>query len=325
MTQERSRTTGSLRTLAAATAVSIALAASTASAQTVEPVRVGIIDTPVTKIIGGDHGVKISSASFLDAGQRPGSARTEVNLEHGSVVASSFVEQSRRIDPSRPIEIYSAQAFSSADGDRDSLGNKPLSLRYAAATRALDWFKANDVRVVVAAFNSPDGPGVQKFMGRAKELGIVVFAGTNNVQTRTPPFPARHPDAISVTGKNADLDFRFNRSMDSWVMFQADGNIPGSKGGKQLVLENGSSYAVARAAAFGSHAVAAEPGATKDRIVERMRAATGTDEIVRDLSQPRVAVRFRTGAPVTSVARAPVREGDEQVLAALASKGSQQR
>jgi hypothetical protein len=283
------------------------LSAMPASAQQVEPMRVGIIDTQVTQV-GGSGDVTVEAASFLAPGLTPGSHRTETGREHGSMVASSFVEQARAIDADRPIRIYSAIAFSSIDKPRDDAGNRPMAVHYPAAVKALEWFSQNKVKVVVAAFYGGDTPAMNDFMQAAKRLGMVVYAGTNNVKSPTLPFPARHPDAISVTGNGAAQDFRFNRSMDGWVMFKANSAMPGSSP-KKMVLESGSSYAVGRAAAFGSYAVAIDGALGRDHIVEAMRIAGGTGEKDRvvDLSNKDVAVRFQNTLmkPVTQMAKGP--------------------
>jgi hypothetical protein len=275
-------------------AMAAMLVTTAASAQDVEPMRVGIIDTPVAQLVDHRQGVAIEAASFLAPGQKPGSAKTEIGREHGEVVATSFVEQARRLDATRPIEVYSALAFYQADGPRDDLANRPMSMNYAAASRALDWFAQKKVKVVVAAFYGPDGNGVRQFMKKAADLGIVVFAGTNNVQTAVMPFPARHPDSISVTGTDASLDFRFDRSMDGWVMFKANADMP-VRSPRRLILEKGSSYAVARAAAFGSYAVAVDPSVGRAGIVEAMKDAgtVGSHDPVIDVSSMSTTVRFR--------------------------------
>lgn len=275
-------------------AIAAMLVSTGAIAQEVEPMRVGIIDTPVAQLVDHRQGVAIEAASFLAPGQKPGSSRTEIGREHGEVVATSFVEQARRLDATRPIEVYSALAFYQAEGPRDDLANRPMSMNYAAASRALDWFAQKKVKVVVAAFYGPDGAGVRQFMKKAADLGIVVFAGTNNVQTAVMPFPARHPESISVTGTDASLDFRFDRSMDGWVMFKANADMP-VRSPRRLILEKGSSYAVARAAAFGSYAVAVDPTIGRSGIVDAMSAVgtVGTHDPVIDVSSMTTTVRFR--------------------------------
>lgn len=286
-----------LLAIAAAISSSSGAESQTVPAPTLEPIKVGIIDAPVEKIMGNGSGVTIQRQSFVSPGLKEAVPYTAVHLTHGTVVASSFVQQAREIEKGRPIQIYSAQAFYQLPGSRgvDADGEplpKRIGLDYAAATRALDWFKANGVRVVVTAFVTNENADMTKFMARARELDMVVFAGTNNDPIKFPPFPAKHPDAIAVTGTNLNLDYRFNRSMDGWVKFQADGSIP--KGYSREEVENGSSFAVARAAAFGGFLVADDPMIRREQIVAVMNKAAGpNDNRVLDLSEWKTVNRFQ--------------------------------
>lgn len=255
-------------------AASLALAASPVSAKAQEspqdPIRVGVIDTDASHLSDSKRGVRVEKRSFLADGMREGSHKTLTYEEHGADVMSAFVEQSRAISPSRPITIYSAIAFyRSGDNRIDDQNNRPMKIDMEAATKALDWFKENGVRTVVTAFVAPDSKGMRNFMDHARELGLVVFSATNNARSTYEPFPARHPDAISVTGNGRNLDFDTNSAMQKWVMFQSDSNIPG----KTMTVwpENGSSYAVSRVAAFGAYMIDRDPTIGRDALVEALK------------------------------------------------------
>jgi len=267
-----------------------------------QPFRVGIIDTPVDQIIGPKDQVTVQVKSFLDAGQKPGRPPNPLHISHGAIVASAFIQQAKKIDPERAIEIFSAQAFfqipsKKTDWDDDN-GPAPVGLNFDAATRSLDWFKQNGVRVVVTAFVGSDSPGMRSFLSHANALGMLVFAGANNDPMKGVLFPARDPESIAVTGNNLNLDFRFNRDMDKWVAFQADGSVP-ANGYHHDEVENGSSFAVGRAAAFGAYIIAHKPQASRSEIVEAMKASAEQGEHgVPDLSSWKVADRFRESVRV---------------------------
>lgn len=265
----------------------------TGSNASADPVKVGIIDTSVDRIILDSQDVSIERRSFLPEGQKPGSWKAYMGMEHGSVVASSFVEQSKKIDQKAPISIYSAGAFYIDEGaQRGSEGQKPMRINFKAAERALDWFHDNGVRTVVTAFYTADDPQMRSFIEKARKLDMVLFAGTNNDKARILPFPARDPYAIAVTGTNSNLDFENNVAMRGWTAFKTTGDVPSND--MEPTPENGSSFAVARAAAFGAHYVRAHPETGRDGVVDAMeRAAQKNPTGVMDLNGKKVVTRFR--------------------------------
>lgn len=254
-------------------AASLALAATsvTAHAQTpIEPIKVGVIDTDATALHQPKKGIFVEKKSFLPENVDPGSHKTGTGREHGVEVMSAFIEQSRAIDPSRPIKIHSAITFV-RDGDNriDEQNNRPMRLDYQAAEKALDWFKEQGVRVVVTAFVLRETKEMNKFMDHARDLGLVVFSATNNGPSAYPPFPARHPEAISVTGNSRNLDFDTNANMQKWVMFQSSAGIPGRS--LTITPENGSSFAVSRVAAFGAHLIDRDPSLGRQAVIETLK------------------------------------------------------
>ena len=285
----------SVRKSTIAAMMATALAAAGASAQTAptQPVKVGIIDTSVQRLMLGYKDVAIEKRIFIGEGKEAGDWTAVPGHTHGDVVASSFVQQSREIDKRVPIAVYSANAFYQ-QGPRDPNGNRRMSLDFAGAEKALEWFHDNGVRTVVTAFYTQDGPNMRSFMKKAEDLGIVLFAGTNNDKTRTVPFPARDPYAIAVTGNNPNLDFAGNAGMRKWTAFQMNGDTPSPQ--LDATEENGSSFAVARAAAYGAHYVRMNPTATRDQVVEVLGQSSGQagTKHVASLDGGDVAKRFRS-------------------------------
>ena len=302
----------------AAALATTALVAMPVRAQTTEPVKVGVIDTSVDRLILGDKGVTVQRRTFVAEGLEPGRWQGTVGSSHGEVVASSFVQQSRMIDKRVPIMVYSANAFYES-GPRNSDGNRAMGIDFKGAEKALEWFHENGVRTVVTAFYAKDSPQMRSFIEKAKEMDIVLFAGTNNDKTKVVPFPARDAYAIAVTGSNANLDFANNPEMAKWTAFKINGDTPTND--MLATSENGSSFAVARAAAYGAHYVRMMPKATKDDVVLVMRQAAGTKKEgrVADLDEGAVMKRFR------SIAMSPVptrlAKGPEGAVVAALDKG----
>lgn len=286
-----------------------ALAATSAAAQEAprEPIKVGIIDTSVKRLMMAYQGVGIEVKTFIGEGLEPGTWQAVPGHTHGDVVASSFVEQSRVIDKKAPIVVYSANAFFQ-HGPRNPDGNRAMSLDFEGAEKALQWFHDNGVRTVVTAFYTKDSPSMRSFMQKAKDLDIVLFAGTNNDKTKVIPFPARDPYSITVTGSNANLDFANNQSMSKWTAFKMNGDTPTNA--LEPTEENGSSFAVARAAAFGAHYVRTSPAAGRDEVADAMTRASGgvRHDGVCDLNDRSTVGRFRKElAALATRIQAPVR------------------
>lgn len=279
------------------------IAATGVQAQTAptQPVKVGIIDTTVGKLMMGYKGVDVESRVFVGEGREAGTWQAVPGYTHGEVVASSFVEQSRLIDKKAPIKVYSANAFYQY-GPRNPNGNKSMSLDFEGAENALQWFHDNGVRTVVAAFYTQDSPAMRSFMKKAENLNIVLFAGTNNDKTKVVPFPARDPYSIAVTGNNANLDFADNPSMSRWTAFKMNGDIPTNS--TDPTEENGSSFAVAKAAAFGAHILRNAPDALRDEVVTVLRTASGYKSAnrVADLDGGDAIRRFRSASMSISFA-----------------------
>jgi len=263
------------KNLMGAAAIAAAAASVPAQAQTapVEPVKIGVIDTTVNRLMMGYKDVPIERKTFVEEGRKPATWIAVEGFSHGEVVASSFIERSRQIDRKVPISVYSANAFYYGDGPQRDDYNKPIRLDYKGAEKALQWFHDNGVRTVVAAFYTNDGPEMRSFMAKAKSLDMVLFAGTNNDKTKVLPFPARDPYAIPVTGTNANLDFANNPEMLKWTVFKMNGDTPTND--MLPTNENGSSFAVAKAAAFGAHYLRARPRAGRDEVVGALRSAAG--------------------------------------------------
>jgi hypothetical protein len=200
MPQQRgSIMTDSTATMKAAVAAGMALAFMSASvpasAQQVEPIRVGILDLAAKKVIGVKDGVTLEYREFTPAGRSPGAWKTPAGPDHGEIVTATMIAQFRKVDRHRPIRIYAANAFGMKEKDDGSIA---LSFDFQQGVKALNWMHDQGVRIVVTAFNSKNEQGSAKLMDEAERLGMIVFAGAPNTPGVGKVFPAADPRSVSV-------------------------------------------------------------------------------------------------------------------------------
>lgn len=276
-------------------------------------IRVGIIDVKGNELTFSDRRTKIEYRAFTQEGKFPGDWMTESGADHGQMMASAFVRELRRIDPAAPVRIFAANAFQENSGTgsakyTQSMGlasKRTLSVNWEGATHALEWFKANNVKVVLTAFNGSDSQQLRTFMQKANSLGMAVFASAGN-KVGGSIYPAAYPEAISVAGDNKDLAFRKDASISRWVNFTMDGGVP--MGIKGAAVDEGSSFATAKAAAFGAYYSAHNPSAGRDQIASALRDAA-VPQIYSVQDQQVRALRFdeTSAGKVAEIAREEAR------------------
>lgn len=226
-----------------------------AVAQDVEPLKIGVLDVAAKRIVGARDGVEIKYKEFTAEGKAPGRWKTPAGPDHGEMVASTFVEQFRRLDRKTPVTIYAANAFSMKE---KSDGTAALSMDFDKAKEALSWMKQNGVRVVVTAFNTTSKARSDVLMDEAEKLGMVVFAGGSNTRDAGKVFPAADPRSVSVVDSGPDMALRKDASIASWIDFAMDGTVVTGSGAERS-REVGSSYASAKAGAYGAYVVSRHP------------------------------------------------------------------
>ena len=241
-------------------------------AQTRE-VSVGIIDVRADSILDRDRNVHIEHRGYPSPGKTSAEWSTQSGFDHGQLVATAFVSQLRRIDKSIPVRIYSANVFdekqvatTNAYEHSDGGSKRTLSINWDGATKALDWFKSQNVRVVLTSFTSPDSQPLRAFMTKANELGLVVLASAGN-KVDGNAFPARYPEAISVAGDSKGIAFRRDPSVSTWVHLVTDGSSPMGANDPDV----GSSFAVARAAAYAAYMHSSNPGIGRQDVLDEFR------------------------------------------------------
>ncbi len=294
-------------------------------AQDVEPLKVGVLDVAAKRVIGARDGVDLVYKEFTAEGRDPGRWKTPAGPDHGEVVASTFVEQFRRLDRKRPMVIYAANAFSMKKKDD---GSTALSMDYEKAREALPWMKANGVRVVVTAFNTKSKPGSDLLMDEAEKLGMIVFAGGSNTGGAGKVFPAADPRSVSVVDSGPDMALRKDASIASWIDFAMDGTVvTGSR--DERSREVGSSYASAKAAAYGSYVVSRQPDICVSDLKKVMQVAArpvsytigGQSVQVREIGGHEVDAALVAHVSVSFPRQAPPPATRTAMLGAIASSG----
>ena len=270
----------------AAAAAGMALA-SPAAAQDAQPLKVGLIDVGGGEITFRDSGTTIEHRDFVSQGARPASRMTPAGRENGVMTASAFVRQARWIDQDSPIRIYSANVFQE-QADRQQAGSpRRISVNWDGARQAIEWFRQNEVKVVIASFNGNDSLEMRAFMEETRRNGMTVFAGSGNTPGGA-AFPAMYPDAISVGSDNPEHAYRTDPRQAEWVNFTMDGGVPMRRDGREA--DTGTTYATAKAAAFGAYYARSNPEATPSQ----MRSA---------LQSVSISVEYQDGERVTQASR----------------------
>ena len=273
--------------IAIATAAAGMGIANPAAAQESNALKVGLIDVGGGEMTFRDEGTRIEHRDFVRGGSRPASRMTKSGRENGVMTTSAFVRQARLLDQDAPVRVYSANVFQE-QANREQAGNpRRITVNWEGAREAVQWFKQNDVKVVIASFNGTDSEEMRAFMEDTRRNGMVVFAGSANAPGGA-TFPAMHPDAMSIGADNPGHAYRTDPDQAGWVDFTMNGGVPRHKDGQEIDV--GTSYATAKAAAFGAYYARANPGIDSDA----MRAT---------LSSISVAVEYEEGDRIVTAMR----------------------
>lgn len=247
---------------AGAVALGMTSAPSQAQNSSDNEIRVGIIDVRADAITFTDSNTQIEYRTYNEEGRSPASLTTASGHDHGRMVASAFVEQARKLDQNAPIRIYAANPFESPESE----GQKnTLSINWEGATEALEWFKKNDVKVVLTAFSGNDSEEMKNFIRETERHGMTVFASAGN-KDNGPSYPAQYMGTIAVAADNEGLPFRKDPAISTWVDFAMKGDAPGNS----TSAEANSAYASAKAAAIGAHYARYNPSADNRQILNAL-------------------------------------------------------
>ena len=292
----------------AAAAVGMGLSAPAAD-QEREPIKVGILDVGGGDMTFRDAGTTIEHRNLISDEQRPASRMTRSGRENGVMTTSAFVRQARLLDADAPIHVYSANIFQVQANQNEAGNPRRITVNWEGARQAVQWFKENDVKVVIASFNGADSHEMRAFMDETRRNGMTVFAGSGNTPGGS-SFPAMHPDAMSIGADNPGHAYRVDPAQAGWVDFTMNGGVPMRRDGDEIDV--GTSYATAKAAAFGSYYARSNPGVDSDT----MRAT---------LSSISVAVEYVEGDRVITAMRLDENGSANEMRNLVTRQASQER
>jgi hypothetical protein len=296
---EKARSAARSRTSLLATGLAAGLMAAalpTAAMAAPSDVVIGVLDVRADGVTHKVKGVDVVYREFLSEGATSASSECKSGHDHGQIVVTAAVDEIRRIDPTVPIRVYSANAFSEIP---TRAGGKALRMNFDKAAEALGWMHDSGVRVVVTAFNTRNVEGSKKIMDRAQELGMTVFAGASNDRGMGRVLPAADPRAISIAdttpGKSS---LTMDPTVEQWVRFGMNGSlsVDGHPGGSD---EYGSSFASAKASAYGAYYQSRVPSASPSEIVDALARIAPVRRFHAGSHQVRVPTLGLDGMPAT--------------------------
>jgi hypothetical protein len=266
-----------MKNVLSATIGAAALATTPVHAQVVDTtlvVRVGIIDVKADTLPNRDKNTKIEYREFAEKGADSARWATDSGYDHGQLVAGSFLGQIRDIDKNVKVHIFAANAFEEKQVNTTNnylhSENNPTKIlvNWEGVKKAVDWFKQNNVKVILTSFASGNTPEVRDFADYAKKQGMVLFASAGN-HAKEGTYPAKLPDSISIASDDKDLSFSKDPKMATWVKFTMDGNVHRSMPNTRT--DKGSSFSSAKAAAFGAYYSMMNPQADQMQIEQALK------------------------------------------------------
>jgi hypothetical protein len=263
--------------IAMATALS-AMTPQAGNAQTTAPssseVSVAIIDLGANRLYSADPNV-----TFVDLTPAPkegfrNASSKVAGRDHGEIVAQTFMQEYRRIDPAAKVTIYTINPFI------EKSGGGQMMLSRTMLRQALPGLAGKDVRVAITTFGVSDEKAGNMVLDDLRSAGLVVFAATPNKRDDDGIWPAASPNAIAVAdGVTPDSPIFKERGWASWVDVVANGQFH-----KDTIDVDGSSFATPRAAAYGVSFMSRNPKAdTQD-----VKAALLHDGDMRTIGSARI-------------------------------------
>lgn len=267
-----------MKSILSATISAAALAASPVQAQTTDSdpvVKVGIIDVAADYLPNKDKNTTLEYREFAEKGSDSARWATESKYDHGQLVAGSFLGQLRDIDKNVKVHIFAANAFEEKQVNTTNnylhSENNPAKIivNWEGVKKAVDWFKQNNVKVILTSFSSGNTPELRDFAEYAQKNGMILFASAGN-HLKEGVYPAKLPTSISVAADDKDLSFNQDPKMSTWVKFTMDGSVHRSVNARQ---DKGSSFSSAKAAAFGAYYSSMNPQADQVQLEQALKDA----------------------------------------------------
>ena len=295
---------------------------------TTHDVAVALVDVGANGLYSKDPNVRfVDMTPPLKQGDHHAFKRVAGN-DHGDIVAQSFIDEYRRLDPEARITFYTVNPFV----ERGVTGGTTVFSR-SMIQQALPAMKEAGVRIAVTTFGVADEAAGARIVKDFQDNGMIVFAATPNNRDDAGIWPAASKTTISVAdGVTGESGFLKTRSWAKWVDFVANGNYHSGS-----IDTDGSSFATPRVAAYGAYIEKRRPGIDVDGL--RTALKEGARQVtIHDRQFPRLdgedvarrvvaieaarppEVKVAAAAPVEvarpETVRAPVRPA---VLAAMAA------
>lgn len=182
-----------------------------------EQVRIGLIDLSLERLEVSDiPSVTVRMLSFWSTGTVPATRQSKKNKRnHSAEMLHTAAAAFRAADPATPLEVYVAAPF------RQDPSTGALTLYGDELELAYAWFARNGVKLVGETFVGPDTEMQRAAIGRAAELGLVVFASAGNGprHNSVPPYPASYDEAISISTTQLADELSREQERDTYVDF----------------------------------------------------------------------------------------------------------
>ena len=269
-------------------------------------VVVGVIDTRTTRAFDG---LDVTYRHFGVEGHKEAEERINAKNTHGDLVLESIAGVRRTTGDERPYSIFVANPFVEGPEGR-------LQINYKGLRESIAWFKENHVTVVSTTFVSPkETAGMTAFNKAAQEAGILVVASLGNGGSKDVPFPAAYQDTLAVDGwyykeghssYYATINKRADGIFDGSTLAK---NHPNGRDARNDDVQRftaapdagtpvgGSSFAVARAAAFVAASLGPEANLQNARALFADMRTPGRPI---DVAASRLTTRIRMAAAIAA-------------------------
>lgn len=227
------------------------------------PVRVGLIDTPVAAIPALRY-AGIVRADFLFPGDKPAHAT------HATAIAALIAADGDRFTGlARGARLFAANVMRIRDGEPDT--NAEMLLH------ALDWLLSMHVRVINMSLGGPPNRVLEAAVSTLRARGVVLVAAAGNSGPDAPPvYPAAYPGVIAVTACDAAKRIYAYANRGRYIALTAPGVdvwVPDAHAGHYVT---GTSFAAPFVTAAVARELARDPHLGADGVAKRL-CATAED------------------------------------------------
>lgn len=294
-----------------------------------EPVKVALIDVHPDRIDCDAKGVRmIDVTPARPEGFRSAQAKAG-RTSHGVIVATSFVNEVRRVAPDAEIEIYTINPFIKKGGT----GTDVFSMRMLK--EGLSKLDGLNVRTAIITFSVDGAEDGRRIAAQFLNRDMITFAAAPNAPKDPSIYPAATPGVIAIAEGKTGASIHKDPSYRTFTKFVIDGYYVGRSG-----ESTGSSFATPRAAAYAAIMVRSKPDTTREDVetmFDRLGHAYGTlpqgvkriggDEMIDELRTTAKDTTFRSIASISPWSKKTVstEDGIQPVTMASLTTTSQGR